>query len=272
MQQFKRRIGSEEGVLYWQFGQVDELMSLLRIHLPRQARAILDSLETHRQAAADTPIGSSATAAVLSSTLEDDGDEGILDLVEHTADQSERAREVVARLGTSFVELNARLEEAVREPEPSTTDQRARVAAYKRQTNRLAAAMTDFTERLRPDIPILSESLRAAIAAYGRAIAILPEFGDTESSRGALVNAQSALQGLNESINPTQGRVETLRATIDRLPRITTQFNRAKREIVALLDSYLQVTAAALNLIPEIDQSITEQLRRLGPSTISPES
>ena len=56
--------------------------------------------------------------------------------------------------------------------------------------------------------------------------------------------------------------MKSLRDTINKLPRMTIQLHRARREIVDVLDTYISTIDGAINLIPEIENSINDILKQ----------
>ncbi len=254
---FRKGLG-DKGVLYWSYTTLEEFALFLRLHLGRQVQ---DWSKTLGIAVAPqmpaNEIAPSTELPVASAVLEE---EGYLDLIDRTANESSRVGEVLLHLGQALVDFTTKLEEAVKEISQATGDQRAKFAMFKRISNRIAEMMADFTARMKPEIPILRDSLYSALDAYGRTILMVPDLDTTGSNRKILNDALGATDLLEQAILPNQERINSLRKSIAGLPKVTSQFIRARRAMLEVLDDYLVDTERALNLIPEIKKSIQDIL------------
>jgi hypothetical protein len=82
---------------------------------------------------------------------------------------------------------------------------------------------------------------------------LLPEFGMTPENRTQLEEALSTASTLRNVMVPAKESTERFRSIIGGLPRITTQFNRAKRDILNVLDTLLTTYDRGINLLGEIE-------------------
>jgi hypothetical protein len=113
--------------------------------------------------------------------------------------------------------------------------------------------MADFVARMQPEIPILGDSLSKSLDAYGRTMVLLPEFGINPENRTQIEEALSAASTLINVMVPSKESMEQFRSITAGLPRITTQFNRAKRDLLHVLDTLLTTYDRGLNLLGEIE-------------------
>lgn len=261
---FQEGLGGR-GVLYWSYATVDEFSDLLRLHLSRQIQEWAKSRRNNAVTSQTTSVEPIPTEQGLA-TLSVEDDTGYLDLVELTLTQSERATEVFGDWGQAINSLNNKLNESIKELNAVTGDDRTKLAAYKKISNRIADALVYFTDRMKPLIPVLRESLHGSLDAYGRTVSLMPDFELTKANMETLKQAGQTMADLKSSIGQGQDSIASLRNAIAKLPRVTTQLNHAKREICDTFNLYFSAVEGSFNLIPEIERSIQEILRRANNS------
>lgn len=252
LKEFRQTL-SDRGILYSTFTGGEEFAQLLRIHLSKQVQEFLKENNT-----AGTSLAMSVKTIATSPSLEEShdeapGEEGFLDLIETTVTASQKATEVMVHIREALEQLNAGTNQSTLDMQSITGDEKAKFAAYKRISNRQAENMADFVARIQPEIPILGDSLSKSLDAYGRTIILLPEFGITPENRAQLEDALSSASTLRNVMIPLKENTERFRSIIAGLPRVTTQFNRAKRDILNVLDILLTTYDRGLNLLGEIE-------------------
>jgi hypothetical protein len=252
LQEFRKSLG-ERGILYSTFTGGEEFSQLLRIHLSKQVQ---DFIKENNKA--EMPFTAPVATTVDPQSLEEihdkfSEDEGFLDLIETTVTASQKVMDVIKHVGDALEQLSAGTQQSTIDIESITGDDKAKFAAYKRISNRQAENMADFVARIQPEIPILGDALSKALDAYGRTMVLLPEFGMTPENLSQLQEALSAANTLRAAMAPSKESTERFRSTIAGLPRITTQFNRAKRDIIHVLDTLLTTYDRGLNLLGEIE-------------------
>ena len=271
LQEFRKSLG-DRGILYSTFTGGEEFSQLLRIHLSKQVQDFLKEGDI-----AGVPPAAPAATTVTSESLEEGHyefpeDEGFLDLIETTVIASQRATEVMKHISDALEQLTAGTQQSTLDMESIAGDDKAKFAAYKRIANRQAENMVDFVARMQPEIPILDDSLSKALDAYGRTMVLLPEFGINAESYSQLQEALSAAVTLRAAMVPSKESIERFRSIIAGLPRVTTQFNRAKRDILNVLDTLLATYDRGLNLLGEIDTTGKSVLESWQSHATPPES
>lgn len=252
LKEFRQSL-SDRGILYSTFTGGEEFSQLLRIHLSKQVQ---DFLKENNMAGMPLAMPVETTAKSLSleeSHDETPEDEGFLDLIETTVTSSQKAIEVMKHISEALEKLNAGTNQTTLDMQSITGDDKAKFAAYKRIANRQAENMADFVARMQPEIPILGDSLSKSLDAYARTMVLLPEFGISPENRAQLEDALSAASTLRSVMVPSKESMERFRSITAGLPRITTQFNRAKRDILNVLDTLLTTYDRGLNLLGEIE-------------------
>jgi len=172
-------------------------------------------------------------------------------------------------------QLNSGTHQSTLDMEAVKGDDNTKFAAYKRISNKQAENMADFVARMRPEISILDDSLSLSLDSFGQAIILFTDFGSNPESYSQLINALSAAAELRDSIVQSKENTEQLRSVIATLPRITIQFNRAKRDLLNVLDTFLATNDRGLNLLGAIEttgNSIIESwVPQATPPSIEPD-
>lgn len=244
---------SEKGVLYSTFTGGEEFSQLMRLHLSKQAYDFLKLNEVVNKSN-NTPIASTLPpGSHIDKSIELPEDEGFFDLIEITETSFQRATEVMKHNIDALKKLTAGTQLSALEIESVSGDDKAKFAAYKRISNRQADNMADFVARMRPETPILDNSLSKALDAYGRIMSLLPDFGSNTKNYSQLKNALSTAANLKTVMVTAKESAERFQSSIAALPRVTTQFNRSKRDLLNILDLFLAIYDRGINLLGEID-------------------
>ncbi len=252
LKEFRKSL-SDRGILYSTFTGGEEFAQLLRIHLSKQVQDFLKENNAAGMPLA-VPVKTTATPPSLEESIDEaPEEEGFLDLIETTVTASQKATEVMEHIREALEQLNAGTNQSTLDMQSITGDDKAKLAVYKRIANRQAENMADFVARMQPEIPILGDSLSKSLDAYGRTMVLLPEFGTTPENRAQLEEALSSASTLRNVMVPSKESMEQFRSIVAGLPRITTQFNRAKRDILNVLDILLTTYDRGLNLLGEIE-------------------
>lgn len=234
IQAFKSSLG-EEGVLYWTFESVDDFANLARMHLARQIQQFRDA----------SPVSVTTSDAVepprdvQAGPEESEGEMGLLDLMEVFEERfatvneiSERITKAITDLGDKMRSRTAELNEAKLGTNTtlSRSDQKALI-------NRAADDMDQFVTRGGAELPIFRQALQEGIEALGKAAVLAVDLDRNDLSK--VREGRDAVVRLEGSIAGAEGPTVEFRDTIDGLPRMTTRINRAKKDVVRVLDDLL---------------------------------
>ncbi|HEV7671312.1 MAG TPA: DUF4062 domain-containing protein [Thermoanaerobaculia bacterium] len=246
---FKERI-RQEG-LTSEFSSTDAFLTAIRIHLTRVLLGWGDRSSNIPQTLLKEEGG----------TIQDDREEsGFLDLIESSIENfglstsaSERITVYIQDLGNATAETTAKL---------TGTDYStpSGVAYAKRTINSLAERMNDFATKLRSDTSILRDTFGRAIHAIQVSASLLADFrGDPSQQLG---QSAQMLASLETTIHDTREKIESFRHTIESTPRMTTQFNRAKRVTGETLEQLESTLDEELRLVGEARKLQEELLER----------
>jgi len=252
VKEFRNSLG-ERGILCSTFTGGEEFSQLLRIHLSKQVQDFLKANEVAGTPAVAPAVITVAPESPMEKSIELPEDEGFLDLIETTVTAFQRATEVMKHVADAFEKLNAGTQQSTLDMESVGGDDNAKFAAYKRISNRQADNMADFVARMRPETPILDDSVSKALDAYGRIMTLLPDFGSNADNYSQLESALSTAATLRTIMVTSKESTERFRSITAAMPRVTTQFNRSKRDLLSLLDLFLAIYDRGINLLGEIN-------------------
>lgn len=270
---FRGKLG-ERGTYYRTYDDLEHFQRLARVHLNLQAKDWLKSLEK----ASEPATGGSELAPSKLKHLEvaesTEIEEGLLDLQERILSEFERATELSSQISEATTELGSKIEKRTQEYTElslSPFDQRAKLAGFLRISNRTALDMDEFTARLRVEVPLLAESQMRALDAYGKAASLLPDFVSKVETQPAIDRILQPIGGLKRALGSARDAISEFRTTMTRIPRIATQMNRSKRELIKVLDDFLRELDRGLELVLEIERTLAEIAQNFGPRN-DPES
>ena len=257
---FRIELG-ERGTLFWSYKTLEDFGSLTRMHLSRQVQNWGSGWGVGRlpkAESADTVDGVDDDRTADLTLPQGDEDEGFLDLIDQGQERFETLDEVVTRMTSEVGTLGRKMTRRSQEfgqLQSSRPDQIAGPA--RRIAKRSAEDMEQFVVRMKGEIPSFAESYSEGIDRFGRAATLLSDFGDEGGKQveGALEVVRVLGASLNESMTSI-----VLRESVESLPRITTVFNRAKRNVVTIVDELIGEMRNALNLTSEIERMLLEAL------------
>ncbi len=257
---FRDSLG-EEGVLYWKFNDVDEFGKLVRIHLTRQVQA------WKRRNASTVAAASSGASSTEGSEQQDvelkDDDLGILDYYDIFEDKFSELNENSERISSATEELGnkmtARASEMDSLPRDSQGNTNRKVA--RRTIGNAASDMNQYTARMEVEVPIFASSLNCGLAALIKAIELVVEGEEIDTSdRQHAEEGLSSIESFIETLEETGNSMKEFQTTVRSLPRLTSDLNRSKRGVVAVLTNLIGELDAGQTLLRESKITIQELL------------
>lgn len=245
IRKFQSELG-KKGVLYWTYTAVDEFASLVRIHLSQH---INDFGKTWGKDS-EEPQVEIAIPEEEPQKIEDDEEEGFLDLLEVGTDNFETSTEILKLIAQHINELGEKTSGNVNElnnlPKPVNAKQAKRII------NKSAEDLEHFSERMNAEVPRLTKTYSLAIKSYARAVELWPDF-DLED-KSDIEDALDVVKGLKQSLFTLQESISEFRSSISRMPRITTRYRRAKRNSLAATDNFLDEMTRYINITIEVEK------------------
>jgi Domain of unknown function (DUF4062) len=249
---FKKKLG-EEGTYYWTFNDQRQFASSLRLHLSRVIQDWQASQSaTHKKV---VPVVPGEVPAGKVDSFNQSEELGFLDSLGLSIQATELSTNSSIKLATAINELTESLKER--------TDQMLKATQKKgtfdwqsanRISNLIAQDMEVFVSRTEAELPIFAQSYRTAVDHLSIAVSLgVQDFNTDRTSievlRGALFPHSTMLPQMRQ-------KIQGMRDSAAVLPRLTSQFNKARRHTVEVLDK----------LLAEVDvatQSNTEVLKVL---------
>ena len=254
--EFRRSLG-DEGALYRSFIGIDQFEGLIRLHLTRQAQAWKKTSDQSNKSA----IAKQNDVSVSEAATGDEGDDlGILDLLETAEERFEELGDISERIAKATADLAQKMTDRTTEietlPRDSTGNPNRKAA--KKSIAKAAYDMRQFTACIDAELPQYTAALNTGMNFQMQAWSLSADF----TSEPAFV--YQAKEGLGAIVTLRRGLADTVestcefRATMAALPRMTTDLNRARRGVTAVLDRLLEEFTNGETLLGEAEEAVRE--------------
>lgn len=255
VQRFRRDLGKEG--FYGTFSSEEEFGSNVRIHLTRilferrDLRRRPSPLASPRDLSEVKEPEKAGQRPTSEEASDEDDESGLLDLVESGTKSIQQAGAVLERMTQNLQGLTASIGEASTDLDTVDVSKGGQeVIAAKRIINILADRLDGFADRIEAELTVFDAAYAEAMRAYGKAAFLMPDFG--EGYEEALESNLEQLRGIAESIPLAREAILGLAASIERQPRVTTKFNRAKRKSQQALKNVDRQFSGAYTLTREV--------------------
>jgi hypothetical protein len=119
--------------------------------------------------------------------------------------------------------------------------------------------MNIYTEILRTSLPLLTSSRIAAMDAFTNALSLYKEVSGNNTA--GLADARSQLRNLLSTVSGSIEKLTDFRSTVDGVPRMSSDLNRAKRalsgQLGSIVDEFNNVLRTVENIMQSIDAMIS---------------
>lgn len=255
---FRARLG-ELGGLYFQFNSINDFRNSTRLHLSRAVQKWTKRLKANGVTQPDIP---QPEIAVIEKNASIEEEEGFIDLIESADDSMSNVTEVLTRMLEATQELTKKFQERTEEANkispPGATPS---LKAAKRVAANAARDLEDFVKRMDVEIPLYSESFFTAMDSFGRAAALSSDFGADNSDD--LQDALKTVTGLRAASEQSYTQIQNFRGVIEDLPRMTTVFNRARRNTTATLDKLLHELNGTNHQARDVETLLSELIEQI---------
>ncbi|NOH99461.1 hypothetical protein [Vibrio sp. 99-70-13A1] len=232
LQSLKEQMG-EKGGLYWTFDSTEDFENLLRGHLSRVAQSWSKKLSVK-----DSPeqMGESKTVEGFNDESEDYGLFDYIDIYEDRMADMTSALELMTdatnKIGVQFNRRTAEVSKLTSANTDGSYDQREARKIIKLTSDDL----TRYSEILNSQVAIATSSRTEAFDALSKGISISIELSGNEEGLDEL---KQNLREMLKSAATAKGGLSGFRESVANLPKLTVQINKAKRSVIASLDSVL---------------------------------
>lgn len=232
LQSLKEQMG-EKGGLYWTFDSTEDFENLLRGHLSRVAQSWSKKLSIKES---PEPIGDSQTVESLDDDSEYYGLFDYIDIYEDRMADMTSALELMSdatiKIGVQFNRRTAEVSRLTSASAGGSYDQREARKIIKLTSDDL----TRYSEILNSQVAIATSSRTEAFDALSKGISISVEVSGNEEGLNEL---KQNLRKMLESAGTVKDGLSGFRESVANLPKLTIQINKAKRNVIASLDSVL---------------------------------
>ncbi|ASJ38444.1 hypothetical protein [Vibrio vulnificus] len=232
LQSLKGQMG-EKGGLYWTFDSTEDFENLLRGHLSRVAQSWSKKLSVKEP---PELIGGHQTVESLNDDSEDYGLFDYIDIYEDRMADMTSALELMSdatnKIGVQFNRRTAEVSRLTSANADGSYDQREARKIIKLTSDDL----TRYSEILNSQVAIATSSRTEAFDALSKGISISIEVSGNEEGLDEL---KQNLREMLESAGTAKDGLSGFRESVASLPKLTIQINKAKRNVMASLDSVL---------------------------------
>jgi hypothetical protein len=250
---FKERLGTE-GALYWNF--TADFESFLRLHLAREIQAWLrNATGGGRSSFADPGMADSApTQPPQGNAPPEEDDRGLLDYMEAFTSHFTRLNESQARLTATLEDLGTRVHERTAEQNKANVNHPGDFGLMKGVANGLAQDMLHFVSRTEVELPIFGAEMQETMQSFSMALTLACDFGP--GVFGDLAELRVSVRKMADTLEGSTTSTASFRQTIATSPRLTTEYNRAKRRTVDVLDRLTDQLKTGSSLLMQVLRAI----------------
>jgi hypothetical protein len=230
--------------------------SSLRAHLSMLAQKYSTSTSAQkRQNTALAELVTSNAAPATLGALEEDDDLGYLDYLDIYLSRLAEGTTTLDVISGATQKVGSQIDLRAKETYPGMDVKNA-----KRIVKLASEDMNVYAEVLRINLPLLSSSVSASMDALTKGLAFYDELSTGDTSQ--LVSTRSELANLIEIVLQSAGNIERFKSTVDGIPRMSSDLNKAKRALSAQLDSvvveFKTISQTGRNIVASIDGLLKE--------------
>lgn len=260
VQAFKKQISEEHGGLYADFETTDDFRTKVRLHLSRVVQDWFKSNAGENQPDKPRTIErvekpeESNPLANLDALEHEDSEIGYMDLVDIATTAMDAVAHITDRITNATLELGIKISKRSEALQPFKVRTRTKsdFRKIKRIQNDAALDLEQFVKRLSLEIPDFQQQSSIAMDAFGK-VAMLTDF-DIEGGGEGTDAARSGINSLLVSMDSAFSSVTGFRESMNDLPNMTTEFNRAKRRSVAIVDDLLAQYRITISQTKDVQQ------------------
>jgi len=230
---FKRKISSEDGILYYDFVSADDFKKNVRSHLSKVVQD-WDSEQSIKVKDNKLPLESVNPLANLLELDKEEDEVGLFDQVELANFSMDEVRKIVERMARALVVIGEKMTLRTEEIEKVNKTANGKLHKdVKKVINKTIEDLEVFIQKLISEIPLFQEHNSKALEAIETIIKIsMIDFKEDLSELAGVVEYE-------KSILEASAMLKEFREVVSQLPRLTSSFNKTKRRVVAILNDLL---------------------------------
>ena len=243
IEEYRKLLGSK-GVLYRPFKEIDELQKEVRVNIQR---ALNDFLSKNNNSPPQTEPSATESSqethddhSVKLTTIPESDELGILDYMENSEEALASALEALETITTTFVEITTETNERIKQLELFAAPE-VDAKTKKRIINEFAEILKSKALTLKQNAAFAQERFSTFIDSVIHAIAL--ERGQV--SEAVYVENRDKILAESETLLLTLSgnriSLGEFRESVSVLPKITIQFNQAKKQLLDAVDECLEL-------------------------------
>jgi len=243
--EFRKRL---EGIgqQYRTFNDKDDFSTQVRMHLSMVVREFSRVQSSVEETTVNTRP---AESEPQKKNEEGENDEaGFIDLIEDALKYFAELGLIMKRIAEEQTKLTGRITQNTEE----ITNAKG-MGDRKSYINRVAADMDEFSDFLEKQLPLYSDYYTKGSNSFIKSITLFSEFKvegkEASTVLETLIESKGALVKLNSQISELQ-------SVISSLPRITTDFNKAKRRSLSVLGDFVARMTKSIGLSEDIQKAL----------------
>jgi len=264
---FRETLG-EKGGLYWSFQSTDDFATLVRLHLTTVVQKWQKKLLTvagHPTSTSEvtkpTPI-TKPSRITKPESADDEEEAGLLELSEEFEEQFEEATHVITRIAKATEMIGKKIEEHTKRVQAATETGNLTRAAARRLITKAAKDMNDYAARLNQEVPVLRGLMQTGLTSFSKAVSLWPEFAQEHTNRDQVAGWVTAIQTLRQVLSTSEGHIQGFLNSVNGLPRLTTELNKAKRSVRTELQGLIELFRSQDQLLAQTESSAKSLLSR----------
>lgn len=275
VQEFKTKISTEHGGLYHTFESPEDFQTKVRIHLSGLLHDWVESKATAIKAlssANTTPLPDRSSSLAHLLSIENDLDEeGIIDFVEQGTEAINQVTETVSRMTVALNELGAKATQREQEAKQFTNSSSRDFRALKRIVNNAGEDFESFVRRMSVEIPEFSRQNAIAMDNFSKvALNYDSNYAFDQAEVNSLSDALSQFRAYRSEMEATSGKLTHVRKSFERLPKMTSTYNRARKRSIAIMDDLLTQLKIAASQAEAVEQLLEVLVKKLQNDLDSP--
>ena len=248
---FRERLGAD-GILYGKFESIKEFEQELRRHLTRQ---LLELVAANDDGPPDlggkdvTNDDNDNAETVVGAVGEDDEELGYIDYLDQAEEQFDKLKIIVERFTTAIADVGSNMRERTKDIEEFVGGWKE-VSRKEARTlvGRAAIDMNCFASQLNEDLPGFRATLSAGVRAVREAAWLIP---DGPARADQLKKSRDVLGEFRSNLHSVIDAIAGFRTTVQNLPKMTAELNRAKRGVSVALTEVLDAMTGGRHLVEE---------------------
>ncbi len=248
---FRKKIG-QEGGLHWAFESREQFEILIHSHLTKQIQAWISNNSTAPDSTAIAPPPQRADTFIDA----DEDEPGLIDLMDQFEDEFSSLSEVVTRIAEETVSIGNKMKERAQETvdfsRGPNSDSRK---AAKRLVSKAALDMDHFVSRMETELPLFSQHLRSGMKCLTLASPIILEIGTTTNDLKQAKSNLEALRDMRDTLGTVEVQIQGFQDSVKSLPRMTSDLNKSKRAMIAVLQKLIDEFQAYQSMSIEIEST-----------------